>query len=645
MICSSFSLFATMKRRLSISCDILLDTLGKPQPSITSELIKRLKSEEEADPGDEAAPSTVPEYNYFSTNNRLMEYDWTNKFTQLPEKLVEILEAAKEPSILNRLDTMPTGKSPFFAIKYGLVPKKTWDNEFKLFLLEAPEACVITEQSLSLDYKRHATQLQPEHNVHPQPSPTDDQKQLIDRIEYLMREPFKNFHLISLQGAAGTGKTFVLSQFRERATYITTTNVLCNDVKIKYGVSTMTLCKFLMESLQLNFLDVQLLQDLIKHVPHDAFHRKNLSSIISFGGRANRWKYVLRKMKRLHVFVNRGSKTMLYFLDEFSQMSSGIIGLVTEILRLTSIYMNMRIVLVISGDANQIPPLFIVPTHSFDFIQQCADYSFTFNQQMRCLDANYLKILNRILHEKELRTYTLSVFKDIDSADIEYNYPIALVQTAPTKTTDLIKWIYENDIINISSLIFFSFTNRELHFNNISMGVAVWRQLKLYTIPNIQQYVQFQILLSKRDGRAETFSYKFPLDEQSTSRYIRPTPYILPLVKFFPYKILTRDIPNLPRSSIVLLLAWNDKRVAVLDLRDKSIHAFGPANFRMNLNRCCSFRGFPMQMHIGETSYSCQGMTITRGICVNASKATREELYVTLSRVRTLGKCIRVHVP
>lgn len=640
-----------MKRRRSISCDILLAAVADKEES---DVIKRLKPAEDAaaaadddNVAEDQTPAppngtTAPVYTYFNKHNRFIEIDWTERFAEdLPTKLLEILEGAKEPSAVNRYDIMPAGTVPYFALTHGLVPKKTWDQELRVFLIANPSACLVSPKDATLNYL--LVQKAPQMPPKPQPPPTNDQTQLIDRIEYFMREPYANFHVISLQGAAGTGKTFVLSQFGQKATYITTTKLLCNDVRLKYGVETSTLCKFLMEQFDLPFASIRLLQDLTKHVPHDSFAGKGgVGTLATVECRAFRWKRALRKLKRLSRFVNRGTCERLYFLDEFSLMSCGTIGLVIEILRLHALYSNDRIVLVIAGDRNQIPPLFAVPTHSLDFVEQSADYSFMFSQQMRCLDDNYTKILNRVLRERDLRSYIRTTFAHIDGAAVEYNYPISLVQQAPTEIDPLIAWIADNNILDIVSLIFFSFTNRELHFNNISMGVAIWRQLELYKIQDIHSYVQFQILASKSDRVEKKFSYKFPLETESRGPV---TPYILPLVKFFPYKILTREIETLPRSSIVVLLAWNDSRAIVLDPRDNSIHALGPSTFRMNLHRHNTYRGFPLQLHVGETSFSCQGMTITRGICVNASNATRQELYVTLSRVQSLNKCIRVHVP
>lgn len=640
-----------MKRRRLISCDILEDA-AKIDCSSSEDVLKRLKCNDDdkaTSSSAAAAAETPPPYNYFNQHNKFIDYDWRTKFIDLPEKLVEILEDTKEASILNRHDTMPSGSVPYFKIKHGLYPTKKWDDELRDFLLENPDSCVITKQKQTMKYKLQTSsppssteELEVEQApvaIEQQPTPTNDQRQLIERIEYAFREPYKNFHVISLQGAAGTGKTFVLSQFKHSAIYITTTNVLCNDVKLKYNVNTITLCKFLMETFNRPFASIVLLQDLAKHIPHNAFENKTcLNGLINLQCRGYLWERVLRQMKRLRVFVNRSSSKLLYFLDEFSLMSCGIIGLVIEIIRISAMMTNSRIVLVISGDCNQIPPLFIVPTHSFNFIEKRADYAFMFNQQMRCLDEKYTQILGRVLHERDLRSYMQTTFQSIDRDDIEYIYPIDLIQMAPSNTNELIKWIHANDVINLANLIFFSFTNRELHFNNISMGVSIWRQLKLYEIKNVHEYVQFQILSSKKNVKDSTFSYKFPLVENEV-------PHILPLIKFFPYKILCREIPALPRSTLVILLGWNDAKVVVLDTRDNSLHSIGPTVFRMNLQRNVVFRGFPLQLHIGETSYSCQGMTITRGICVNASNATRHELYVTLSRVRSLSKCIRVHVP
>lgn len=642
-----------MKRRRLISSDILVDvTTSSP----SADILKRLKCNDADDDDDDAAassstaaaaeeapPPPPPPYNYFNQHNKFIEYDWRITFKNLPDKLVEILEETKEPSILNRHDTMPPGAVPYFQFKFGLYPTKKWDDELREFLIENPDSCVITSKKFTMKYRTWLPVPEAEAKTKPPPpllpTPTNDQRQLIDRIEYAFREPYKNFHIISLQGAAGTGKTFVLSQFKGLVQYITTTNVLCNDVKLKYDVNTKTLCRFLMDTLNLPFKSIVLLQDLVKHVPHNAFENKTcMRNIVDYGFRGNLWKRALRKLKLVSKFVNHRSFKEIYFLDEFSLMSCGIIGLVIEIIRITAMVQNSRIVLIISGDCNQIPPLFIVPTHSFNFIERRADYAFVFNQQMRCLDENYTDILGKILHERDLRSYMQTTFKSIDNAYIEYTYPINLIQTAPLNTIELIEWIHANNIINIANLIFFSFTNRELHFNNISMGVSIWRQLKLYEIKNIKQYVQFQILMSRKFGKDSKFSYNFPLIENEV-------PHILPLIKFFPYKILCCGVEKLPRSTLVTLIGWNDGKVLVLDTRNNSLHSIGPTEFRMNLQRNVVFRGFPLQLHIGETSYSCQGQTITRGICVNASNATRHELYVTLSRVQSLSKCISIHVP
>lgn len=635
---NSFSLCAAMKRRLDISSSSA--SLPELVPSSPPPPKRKLVDETACDNNKEVSDEKQEEQQrqYFD-RNRFMKYHWPSAFPDLPGQLLVLLEAAKHDVIESRDSKITGGQSPFYQICQGLEPVKDWDDNLFNFLMQNEKCRLLTPDRAKFAHTSTALDTRLKLRSEEWATPTEDQARLIEKIHQLHASTVINFNLIALRGAAGTGKTYVLSQFKGmNVEYITTTKLLCNDVKEKYNIKTTTLCKLLMTIFNIEFHQTVKLQELLKHTSHSIFlDCPNVFDIVQTP--MQRWKYFMRTLKLLPVFCSRQIQRRLIFLDEFSMIPASTVALIISYFKNQAIRTNLNTVLIVSGDANQIPPLFISPSHTFNYLEDIAAYSFTFTKQMRSLDPEYTTILENLLTTNTLQNYLYDTFKHVDESEIEYNYPINRLRDGPQKREDILQWMTDKDIFNVVNLIFFSFTNRELHFHNTSIAVSVWRQLIHHNDIEPSNFVQFQMLKSRM--REPAFKYQFCNKDQT----VKQLPHVLPLVRYFPYKLLTREIPSLARSTILILMHWTQDKVYMLNPKNNILHTFGPTRFNMNLYRGVQFWGFPIQMHIGETSFSSQGLTLTRDICINSSNFTRNELYVTLSRIRSKNKCIRFHTP
>lgn len=679
-----------MKR--SSSMDNLKSNSKISRPSITAAAAA-------ADDDDVAIPSTEEEVatnnsdcfrEYYTRENDICSANQVAelviKFERLPNSLRDLIENHIQPTISNCDSVFPGNVVPFFHIKHGINPIPKWYNTFRIFveknfhnsfLTIDEEKCTTTyNKSPVLNEKRtilNEANDQRESSAHTTKHLNVDQLEILRNIVRTLFPPisgqkkkrkgnerssessYKPFNIFVLDGAAGTGKTFALSRLkaikRIQVYYVTISNFLCHDVKKKYGVQTITFCSFLMKYLKINFPLCKLLQDAIRHIDHQDIMDKLTARDISilFEKQTNLKWIKFMQLNGEETFptylrnIYKYKETVVYILDEFSLIPVSLIILFLRICECFTIVGDKHVTVVVTGHGKQIQPLYAVPNHKHSFLKNIAQFNHTLNQQQRVIDTEYETILNQIIDDEINNDNLMKILKkhfaDKNCQDIEYVYPIHKIHgSIPKKLKDIVQWFESEKIHTICDIMMFSFTNKELQFNNLSLAKSIHYQLSQYESIAPKDYVQFQILKHVISGNI--LMHGFPIDNVSNDKIP-----ILPLIRFFPYKILAHTVKTLPRSSIVFLITWTKESVVVYSRTNKTVYELEHCTFRMNLYRTGRLYGFPLQLHVGETFHSCQGLTLEKNIYANFSKATREQIYVVLSRVPRMSNCKSIYFP
>lgn len=494
---------------------------------------------------------------------------------------------------------------------------------------------------------------------------------------------YHQLEMINLNSPAGCGKTFILyllSKFRINITYISLMTILSHKVRREYELDAVVLCKFMMGMFSLKYFEFIVLQDRMTHINHrdiDALdyrifcEKKPIARVML--------RLMRRNRHRFPAFFAKERK-LLYFLDEYSQLATSMISLIMKKLQAKVAEENIQVILIVAGDKCQINPLFIHPENNYEtFFNQNASGIYQFHNQQRVQDVEYYSILDRLRDEiinlnkdPELISFMRNKLKTQTQINIDYQYPIASIlefgeppsilshERLDESITDLdfrpwIEWLNEDRdtklqlIKNIVPFIIFAFTNTMISYHNTSIGVSVYRQLERYGADavggNIDDYVGFQMLYFiykiTQEGEAKpktVYVKNFPFDDVITSDRSSGVP-VLTLVKFFPYKILVYTYRTLPRLSVVILLEWNAQYCVVWEPTREEIYIIHNQPFSINQYPNQELYGFPLQMCVGETFQSAQGLTLKQEIYANFYGATLNEIYVILSRVTSFQQC------
>lgn len=600
-------------------------------------------------------------YRQTTYKNKYFKSDWREY--NLPEMLTEVMQREKLEAIDNRVRSFPRGQTPYFKFQNSLKPEAGWNKMFKNKL---------TNDKAGVVLKRSKTFLNPNQRMNLVVYTYPDIKKRRVGVYGLTTEQFKlletifielhsdsTISSILLNGRAGSGKTYILkylASLKIETLYTTTTKFLCENVGNLYSVNTITICKFLMDTLKLKYFQVSLLSDLMKHVPYSTWHNNSksiLKHILSHCGTPYA-RYLWRKVSI--TFLKSRRSNNVFFLDEYSLVHEGLLDFIYQVVKIIGILNRQKVVFILSGDSNQINPLFANrETTRFEILKRSCDTVIQFRQQKRVIDPAYNQFLERVLIEPDLSTFVRNRFERGDDPSIDYNYPIATVVEAPKlvvinvekkrKADDegcsckaLLDWFFENDVENIVKLMFFSYSNAELQYNNVSLALSIFNALKLYSGITPREYVQYQILRYHEHKVANT---RYPVTDCEDGDKIP----VLPLVRYFPYKLLTRYVEGVPRSTILHLLDWNSEECMMLHVESKRILKLPVMTFNTNLIKTHAMIGFPIQMYTSETFYSSQGLTLTRDILANLSGASRDEAYVIFSRVIQESSCKVIHVP
>lgn len=531
---------------------------------------------------------------YYNNQNFLFKVKWSNY------KVPDIVSRAdsKKMQVLNRRFPKTKSRYPLFEISGGL-RVEDYKSHWITFIREILDS--------RFRYKQSARELVTIYN-HKKIAAKNKYPDLNDQQEAIVKTVVecKEFTTFILRGRAGSGKTFILSRLQDhfQTTYISIGQNLCSHVKKNFPrVETWTLCKFLMKFLNMNYITTTgIFQDMIKHLPFDWMDDEE------------------QHFDTLGLFSAK--RPNLIFIDEFSLLHDGLIGLIYNIIKYIS--REYQTVLIFAGDSNQIFPKYQtetaagLSTDSINILKMnCIDRELT--SQHRIDDPEYDKFLTSIFTCDDIVKHVQKMFPPLDLT-IEYEYPYGTILNMPTSEGELCDWMRT---FNPMVPIFLTYTNREMQFYNMSMSYKILNDLKIHKLHDtdldIDKFIRFDLPFNKdRQGIREQYMSEIPL--------------ITPLIVGMPYKILSYQTA-LPRLEIVILTSLEDGFVKMYCPSEESVINVYPMTFYSNFKKELMF-GIPIQLQVGETFFSSQGLTLTRDIYCNFNGATLEEMYVAMSRAK-----------
>lgn len=553
--------------------------------------------------------------------NKFLHKDW-KLYEKLPSDIFGPADTKKQTAVCHRVAATPM-KFPVFDIVGGLNPY-SWKHSLWTFLKEIifqnmscyPMKCRKISEEKQMLYSSSTSKVQL----------NKEQESVVEYIQWLKENTYNeaegSLSSIIIQGRAGSGKTTVLQELVKigAVSYISIGQILCSDVKRKFPyVSVHTMCAFLMCTLNVDYYTmIGLVGELLKHLSFDFLENVE----INIKG-------------KLPILTEKNSKDLfIFFIDEFSLMTDGLLGLLYKIFDYFYNTHNLNIVVIFAGDSNQINPKYQI-MNSYNFgenskiIKKINARVFSLNSQHRFNNVEYDEFLLTLNKSNNVKGIIKNYFKD-QTNTIVYNYPYDVISKMPDGE-DICKWFYNNINILTPPLVL-GYSNRELHFNNLSLAQKIYNDLKVHTTfdnLDIGNFLKFDVPKIKIGTKEKwrTISPNFSPDE----------PFLVtPLIKGLPYKILSYQ-PNIARLSIVYLLSIHVEYISVFSMADNTILNIYPRDFQSNLFPQVTFIGFPIQLFFGETFYSSQGLTLTRDIYANLNGASKSEMYVALSRSRNIS--------
>lgn len=237
-------------------------------------------------------------------------------------------------------------------------------------------------------------------------TPTREQKQIIDHICHFFENDNinTNFKTIAIDGPAGSGKTTILRNICERISVFT--HVVYLTVKLKLvaeihniisDVAAMTVCKFQLKTLNLNFMENINISRCLQTAEID------MNDIFALNFKVyhyNFLRYVLELENReIPTEIDedlQNKKKILIYLDEYSMVSASDFLLLKYITKTLSLE-NLKVALVAVGDKNQLNPIVCVHNNNAEVILQNIDNLMVLTKNIRCPDIKYNKFLDNLL--------------------------------------------------------------------------------------------------------------------------------------------------------------------------------------------------------------------------------------------------------
>lgn len=505
-----------------------------------------------------------------------------------------------------------------------------------------------------------------------------------------------------LSGAAGTGKTVCLKQLKDdkeiNFIYITVQHNLCQDAKIKLSLDQRfiyTWASFIMTILKMNFF---LFQQYTRHLNAIDIDDLDELDVIS--------KFPYNSNKMSEIFNSNVKKNWIICIDEFSMINVNEIYVLSLILEqyVGTCSDNLgNIMLLLCGDVNQIQPIFVtkytnskvihneekkLKSVNCDVISDNAvcilnkiHYKFEFFRQMRNDNFEYQSFLTNFFNSKTYVQTLVDYFGDkCNVRKIPFQYSIEALLELPIETNNedyspYAEWL-NSHAKYFNNIVFFSYTNAEAHYINMSVALSAWRQCIDYNEKqNVDCSKKSKILCSSVLPRLVPIYFansdKEGLFHTGLMDRFETMPF-LPLLIGFKYKILySNDL--LKRGQTVILVKIEDNPSAssivqsliVINSEDsKRCYRITPGYFKMNLfcqkigklekfkyvsavtgnvltAKSGSYRllyGFPLQMACSDTIRGSIGITVEGDIYASISNCSIEEVYVLLSRTRSADR-------
>lgn len=580
-----------------------------------------------------------------------------NNFTRyvkigLSQEILEKLENVKERATCRRVSVFGPGTIPYFCYNDSLSPVKTWKLHFQKFLATN----ILGLYRVPTSKEARCEQLT--YNIDKKPQDdikfSDEQLEFVSKLLEIIADP-SMFDVMILNGKAGSGKTTILKYIHSlrtkgiHSTYITMSKFLCEDVRRRIYEGddhVFTVCSFVMKHLKFSYGSTIMFQELLKHVPHNTLDKEELVIDVNFmhNPLKNSWQRVISRLKHKNSAFLKISKrfapaTKIFFIDEYSLLTAGVIGMILNILKRT----GFKVIVIFAGDMNQIQALFQRIHSCNSFLKSIARHETTLVNNFRASDKEYADFLDGILTTNTVPDYMRSYIPRC-MPYIDYNYPLHMVLDMPDNEdlNILREWIEDNQFYNTCSHIIFAFQNEEVHYNNLSLAVSVYNQIcKKADMATACRLVKFQLIFKvKWENKVMKLKGKYPAQDTLDGKVP-----ILPLVVGLDYKVLSRVVPLLPRSSILTLIKIEKDSLLMYSQQKKEFYKIYDGKYQMNLYRGVELYGFPLQMYSSETSCSAQGVTIERDVYANFSANSRSEAYVIMSRVRTKNRIKSVFIP
>lgn len=492
------------------------------------------------------------------------------------------------------------------------------------------------------------------------------------------------FTIVCVNGKAGSGKTVCLKQFCNNKEiqflYIAQQHTLLEETKYKLNLNpnnVMTLTKFIITLLNINYYQYLAMCNNINSVPTETLKKKNFFSLIKAHSKFT--KYCLN------------FKKIIICIDEYSMVNSNIIVILQQILTKYAKENGKKIVLLLCGDKQQIQPILITKTinttttiniNSHRILEFC-DTTLQLTKSMRNPNKKYDTFLKNFLHSKrwyfELEKYFEKI---IFNRQIDYHYPINVIielydinekyilsNDAAATTTyhqTIINW-YRRNQQKLQTFLFFSYTNIDSHFVNLSLFYSISRTID-YEIEKNQgiddEYVKK--LIKIKPLLSPILFTPCPKTKITFNGKLMDRLPLLPIILGLPYKYLLNVPDNLCRNQRVILLYYNNVKnnqyALVMDdyenlyllqngyfkmnlfcdvATNYTLDYFNPieddkkknVQFIMtNLKNQLFLYGMPLQLFCASTLRSSIGLTTNCPLYGNLNGASIEEIYVFLSR-------------
>lgn len=572
------------------------------------------------------------------------------------DKQMQGKEGASENS-----DDQPGNSIEFLTRLFNNVPSLYMSRQDKIELAKLIKAQVEVYHKLPDLKPKNLTKEEGEQKI---ANLNGEQRACYESIISEIDKDQKDIKIFLIEGAAGCGKTAVVEAINvhlhfnykvsDNIKYITQTNVLCHSMEarcpFKEGAVFMTLYQFF-KALDLSYRHTIDFMSFCDAVSGDTFQQTCREDFL----------------RGLNNVLPLGKKFVIIF-DEIFMWNSGRISFIIFLIRQYKIrHPNVDFYVILIGDEKQLQP-YQVPKELKIRVSMFAtkqyEYEENFTSVERLMRNDCISAWQRYVLTKQHRIVDsdycdfVDFIRSADTAKVtDEDVMFEISRRYPEKLTDLIivdyPWeridkllaglnpqkdfekivrAFGNEIDSVLDTTVFCYTNKHAHYYNLALAYSVERGLPENKRKDTIHWSVFF-----------TSSYNLPNIEQNVSlKHLNISNHlfnVLPLIRYYPYKVLECRCNTVPRLSIVVLLDWVVGKgclhnVIVYSPMKKTIFSIMPCTFRMNMFAGELLYGLPLQLAFSSTFASSQGLTLSNKIAISCVNITKSELYVCLTRIR-----------